>query len=93
MPTGRRVHAVVFIVSICCVVVARAGNIRPFLLEPARLTKARPVQAVTDFCTTVIWNLGTPEFLYEFMKHMNSYMKKSYEFICYLNSYMNSYMK
>ena len=77
MPTGRRVHAVVFIVSICCVVVARAGNIRPFLLEPARLTKARPVQAVTDFCTTVIWNLGTPEFIYEFI-YMKSY---TYEFI------------
>ena len=37
-----------------------------------------------------IWNLGTPEFMYEFMKHMNSYMKKSYEFIVYMNSYMNS---
>ena len=34
----------------------------------------------------VIWNLGTPEFIYEFMKHMNSYMKKSYEFIGYMNS-------
>ena len=38
-----------------------------------------------------IWNFGTPEFIYEFMKHMNSYMKKSYEFIVYMNSYMNSY--
>ena len=28
-----------------------------------------------------ILNLGTPEFIYEIMKHMNSYMKKSYEFI------------
>ena len=39
-----------------------------------------------------IWNLGTPEFIYEFMKHMNSCMKKSYEFIGYMNSYMNSYI-
>ena len=39
-----------------------------------------------------MWNLGTPEFIYEFMKHMNSYMKKSYEFIVYMNSYMNSYV-
>ena len=39
-----------------------------------------------------IWNLGTPKFIYEFMKHMNSYLKKSYEFIVYMNSYMNSYM-
>ena len=23
-----------------------------------------------------IWNLGTPEFIYEFLKHMKSYMKK-----------------
>ena len=41
---------------------------------------------------TFIWNLGTPEFIYEFMKHMISYMKKSYEFIGYMNSYMNSYI-
>ena len=33
----------------------------------------------------VICNIGTPEFMYEFMKHMNSYMKKSYEFIVYMN--------
>ena len=39
-----------------------------------------------------IWNLDTPEFIHEFMKHMNSHMKKSYEFICYMNSYMNSYI-
>ena len=39
-----------------------------------------------------IWNLGTPEFIYVSMKHMNSYMKKSYEFIVYMNSYMNSYI-
>ena len=39
-----------------------------------------------------IWNLGTPEFIYEFMKHKNSYMKKSYEFIGYMISYMNSYI-
>ena len=38
----------------------------------------------------VIWNLGTPKFMYEFMKHMNSYMKKTYEFIVCVNSYMNS---
>ena len=31
--------------------------------------------------TSIIWNLGTPEFIYEFMKHRNSYMKKSNEFI------------
>ena len=36
--------------------------------------------------------LGTPEFIYEFMKHMNSYIKKSYEFIVYMDSYMNSYI-
>ena len=39
-----------------------------------------------------IWNLGTPAFIYEFMKSINSYMKKSYEFIVYMNSYMNSYI-
>ena len=38
----------------------------------------------------VIWNLGTPEFIYEFMKHTNSNMKKSYEFLVCMNSYMNS---
>ena len=27
-----------------------------------------------------IWNLGAPKFIQESMKHMNSYMKKSYEF-------------
>ena len=36
-----------------------------------------------------IWNLGT---IYEFMKHMNSYMKKTCEFIVYMNSYMNPHM-
>ena len=43
-------------------------------------------------CALFIWNLGTPEFIYEFMKYMNSYMKKSYEFIGYMNSHMNSYI-
>ena len=41
---------------------------------------------------TTMWNLGTPEFIYEFMKHTNSYMNKSYEFIGYMDSYMNSYI-
>ena len=45
----------------------------------------------SGLCNICIWNLGTPEFIYEFMKHMNSFMKKSYEFIVYMNSYMNSY--
>ena len=40
----------------------------------------------------IVWNLDTPEFIYEFMKHMNSYIKKSYEFIVYMNSYMNPYV-
>ena len=40
-------------------------------------------------CIITIWNLGTPEFIYEFMKHMTSYMKK---FIGYMNSCMNSYI-
>ena len=39
-----------------------------------------------------IWNLGKPEFIYEFMKHMNSYMKESYEFIDDMNLYRNSYI-
>ena len=39
-----------------------------------------------------IWNLGTPKFIYEFIKQLNSYMKKSYEFLGYMNSYMNSYI-
>ena len=34
-----------------------------------------------------IWNLGTPKFIYEFIKHTNSYMKKSYEFVVSMNSY------
>ena len=34
-----RAHAIVFIVSIYCLLIAGAGYIRPFLLEPARLTK------------------------------------------------------
>ena len=44
---------------------------------------------------TLVW-LGTPIFIYEFMKHMNShmnsYMKKSCEFMSYMNSSMNSYI-
>ena len=43
-----RAHAIVFmIVSIYRLLIAGADYIRPFLLETARLTKARPVQAVT----------------------------------------------
>ena len=40
-------HAIVFIVSICCLLIAGApaGYICLFLLEPARLTKARPAAA------------------------------------------------
>ena len=43
----------------------------------------------------VIWNLDTQEFIYEFMKHMNSNMKKLHEFIGYIyiyiyNDHMNS---
>ena len=37
-------HAIVFIISICCLLIAGAGYIRLFLLEPARLTKTRPTQ-------------------------------------------------
>ena len=55
-----------------------------------------------------IWKLGTPEFIHELIKRMNSYMKKSCEFIVYMNHMlyefvyemiirihilMNSYMK
>ena len=43
------------------------------------------------FIRKSIWKLGTPKFIHEVMKHMNSYMKKSYEFIIYMNSYVNSY--
>ena len=35
-----------------------------------------------------IRNLGSPEFIYEFMKHMNWYMKESCEFIEYMNSWV-----
>ena len=45
------------------------------------VTRTQAVNLVIN----IIWNLGTPEFIYEFMKHMNSYMKKSYE---YMNSYI-----
>ena len=38
-----------------------------------------------------IWNLGISKFIYEFMKHINSYMKRSDEFIVYMNLYMYSY--
>ena len=41
----------------------------------------------------LIWNLGTPKFIYEFMNSWNiciHILKKSYEFIVYMNSYMNS---
>ena len=34
-------HAVVFIVLICCLLIARPGYVRPLLLEPAQLAKAR----------------------------------------------------
>ena len=44
----KRVHAIVFILSICCLVIAGAGYIRPLLLEPARLTEAQPARAVTS---------------------------------------------
>ena len=50
--------------------------------------KAGRSQAQADTVSTNIWNLVTPEFIYEFMKHMHSYMKKSYEFIDYMNSYI-----
>ena len=39
----QQVHKrVIFIASICCLFIAGAGYIRPLLLEPAQLTKARP---------------------------------------------------
>ena len=34
----KRARAIVFIVSICCLLIAGAGYIRPFLLKPAQLT-------------------------------------------------------
>ena len=39
----KHAHAIGFIVSnFCLLFIAGAGYIRPFLLEPARLSKARP---------------------------------------------------
>ena len=56
---SRRTHrdAIVFSVSTCCVSIAGAGyDIRPFLLEPARLTKARQARAVTSHRTKfLVW--------------------------------------
>ena len=37
----------VLIVLICCLLIARLGYVRPLLLEPAQLAKARPAQDVT----------------------------------------------
>ena len=41
----RRVHAIVSIASMCPLAIAGAACTRPLLLEPARLTKARPARA------------------------------------------------
>ena len=51
---------------------------------------------IFSFIVLYNWNLGTPKFINEFMKHLNSYMKKSYECIdlyefIYEFIYMNSY--
>ena len=43
----KRVHALVFIVWTCRVMIAGAAYIRPLLLEPARVIKARSARAVT----------------------------------------------
>ena len=69
------------------------------LLETANLNfqkcRVQPSKLVLDRHSKrylCIWNLGTPEFIYKFMKDMHSYMKKLYEFMVYMNSYMNSYI-
>ena len=36
--------------------------------------------------------LVTPKFIYDFMNHINSYMRWSYKFIGYMNSHMKSYI-
>ena len=47
---------------------------------------------IFSFIVLYNWNLGTPKFINEFMKHLNSYMKKSYEFIVDMNLYMNPHI-
>ena len=69
-----------------------AGLTKTLTLIPARLTLSSSPTIQTPISTflsslcsgpaPVICNLGTPEFVYEFMKHMNSYMK----------NHMNSYV-
>ena len=44
----KRVHAVFVFVSICCLLIAGAGYVRPLLLEPAWPATARPARAVTQ---------------------------------------------
>ena len=73
---------------------------------PAWATQPRPARrrpwAMSMSAVNSIWNyqhlrlepwllwLGTPEFIYEFMKHMNSYIKNKMN--SDVNSYMNSHM-
>ena len=40
----RQVHAIVFIVSICCLFIAAAGYMRPLLSEPGRPARAADFQ-------------------------------------------------
>ena len=54
MHTGKRVkfHAIVFIISICCLVIAGAAYIRRLLLEPARLTRKAPSRLARELRVT-----------------------------------------
>ena len=53
------------------------GNLKVQVGEAIKLHFGQlPAHLDLDLCHSLIWNFGTPEFIYKFIKHIYSYMKK-----------------